>query len=84
MIFRAAAKAQSLNALGQTYLLIGKQNVVRVDPPESENPIGLDDVARALNDLPRLARSHAEATGHHVNRIFLEDPADRYVKCAIA
>jgi hypothetical protein len=68
MIFRAAAKAQSHNALGQAYLLIGKQNVVRIDPPESENPIGLDDVDRAVTELPRLARSHAEATGHYVNQ----------------
>jgi hypothetical protein len=44
------------------YLLVGKQNVVRIDPSESENPIGLDDVERAVTELPRLARSHAEAT----------------------
>jgi hypothetical protein len=44
------------------YLLVGKQNVVRIDPSESENPIGLDDVECAVTELPRLARSHAEAT----------------------
>jgi uncharacterized protein len=82
MIFRAAAKAQSHNALGQAYLLIGKQNVVRIDPPESANPIGLDNVARAVTELPRLARSHAEATGHYVNQMFLGDAADHFMKCA--
>lgn len=82
LIFRAAAKAQSHNALGQAYLLVGKQNVVRIDPPESENPISLDDVPRAVVELPRLARSHAEATGHYVNQIFLSDTADGFVKCA--
>lgn len=84
MIFRAAAKAQSHNALGQTYLLVGKQNVVRIDPPESENPIGLDDVERAVTELPRLARSHAEATGHYVNQIFLGDAADQFVKSELS
>lgn len=81
MIFRAAAKAQSHNALGQAYLLVGKQNVVRIDPPESEKPIGLDDVERAVTELPRLARSHAEATGHYINQMFFGDAADRFVKC---
>jgi hypothetical protein len=47
----------------QLYLLVGKQNVVRIDPSESENPIGLHDVERAVTELSRLARSHAEATG---------------------
>jgi hypothetical protein len=84
LIFRAAAKAQSHNALGQTYLLVGKQNVVRIDPPESEKPIGLDDVERAVAELPRLARSHAEATGHYVNQMFLGDAADRFIKCALS
>ncbi|TJV17985.1 CBASS cGAMP-activated phospholipase [Mesorhizobium sp.] len=83
MIFRTAARAQSLNALGQSYLLIGKQNVVRVEPPESENPIALDDVARATAELPRLARAHGEATGHYVNTMFLQDHADPFVKCAM-
>lgn len=31
-------------------------------------------------ELPRLARSHAEATGHCVNQIFLGDATDRFVK----
>jgi len=84
MIFRAAAKAQSHNALGQAFLLVGKQNVIRIDPPESENPIALDDVGRAIKELPRLAHSHAEATGHYVNQIFLGDTADRFKKCALS
>jgi hypothetical protein len=83
LLFRAAARAQSLNALGQAYLLVGKQNIVRIDPPETENPIALDDVARAVAELPRLARTHAEGTGHHVHTIFLSDPVDRFVKCPI-
>lgn len=79
--FAAASRAQSLNALGQAYLLLGKQNVVRVDPPESAKPIALDDVRRSLTELPMLARTMAEASGHHIASMFLTDPADPFVKC---
>lgn len=78
--FTAAARAQSLNALGQTYLLIGKPNVVRIDPPESSNPIALDDVQRALDELPLVARSLAEGSGHHVAKLFLYDRADAFIR----
>src|SRR4051812_1644914 len=60
-VFRAAIRAQSLNALGQAYLLIGKDNVVRIDAPETTDPIALDDYARAKEELPDLARSLVEA-----------------------
>lgn len=39
----AAARAQSRNAVGQAYLLVGKNNVTRIDVPESDAPIALDD-----------------------------------------
>ncbi len=40
--FNAAARAQSHNALGQAYLLVGKNNVTRIDVPESDAPIAMD------------------------------------------
>ncbi len=79
--FSAAARAQSKNALGQAFLLVGKPNVVRIDPPESDNPIAMDDVARSLRELPLLARSLAEGTGRHVNGLFLEAPIAPFVRC---
>lgn len=79
--FNAASRAQSKNALGQAYLLIGKNNVVRIDPPESDNPIGLDDVPRSLRELPRIARCLAESSGHHIEGTFLEDVAAEFVRC---
>lgn len=78
--FTAAARAQSLNALGQCYLLIGKPNVVRIDPPESERPISLDDVPRALLELPHVARSLAEGSGSHVANLFFRDVADPFIR----
>jgi patatin-like phospholipase/acyl hydrolase len=82
--FTAASRAQSLNALGQAYLLLGKQNIVRVDPPETAKLIALDDVKRSLLELPPLARSMAEASGHHVASMFLADAADPFVKCPLS
>jgi len=79
--FEAAARAQCKNALGQAYLVLGKNNVLRIDPPESSNPIELDDVPRALAELPAIARSLSEASGHHVAAMFLMDAAESFVRC---
>lgn len=79
--FSAAARAQSKNALGQAYLLAGKNNVLRIDPPESATPIALDDVARSVRELPLMARSLAEGSGHHVETMFLADCVDPFVRC---
>ena len=79
--FAAAARAQSRNALGQAYLLVGKNNVTRIDPPETDNPIALDDVERSLRELPNVARSLVEGSGHYVQLKFLNDRVDPFVKC---
>jgi len=69
--FLAAFRAQSKNALGQAFLLAGKDNVVRIDVPESAQQIGLDDVTRAVRELPLTARSLVEGSGHYVKSVFL-------------
>lgn len=79
--FQAAARAQSKNALGQAYMLIGKNNVLRVDPPESLTPIALDDTPRALRELPLVARSLVEGSGHHVEMVFFGDRAGDFIRC---
>jgi|GEM_PF-3130860 len=81
--FNAAARAQSKNALGQTYLLVGKNNVIRIDPPETDTPIELDDTRRSLRELPLTARSLVEGSGHHVQSLFLLDDADEFEKCPV-
>ena len=70
---KAAIKAQSMNALGQAYLLLGKDNVTRLDAPESDRAISLDDFGRASTELPPMARSLVEGAGHHVRARFLGD-----------
>lgn len=77
--FKAAARAQSKNALGQAFLLIGKNNVLRIDPPESAKPIDLDDTSRALRELPAVAKSFAESSGHYVAAMFLNDIASPFI-----
>lgn len=83
LVFQAAVKAQSHNAIGQAGLLIGRNNLVRVDPFEGRYPIEIDDVGRACGELPGAARSHAEASGHRVAEMFLLEPADPYEKCPL-
>ncbi len=81
LLFLAASRAQSKNALGQAFLLAGKDNVLRIDVPETDTPIALDDVARSLNELPHAARSLVEASGHQVFEKFLTEPAEPYQRC---
>jgi patatin-like phospholipase/acyl hydrolase len=75
----AAMRAQSKNALGQAYLLVGKDKVLRIDAPESGRPIQLDDHCRASNELPNMARSMVEACGREIERSFLQEPVDPFI-----
>ena len=76
---RAAMRAQSLNALGQAYLLLGKDHVVRLDAPESKKPIALDDVSRACAELPQMARSLVEGAGRSLASTFLHPGVNNHV-----
>jgi len=80
-MIQAAMRAQSLNALGQAYLLVGKDHVLRLDAPESPRPIALDDHRRAKEELPAMARSLVDGAGREVERVFFADPADPYEAC---
>ena len=81
--FKAAGRAQSKNALGQAFLLAGKNNVLRIDVPESDTPVALDDAPRAIRELPLVARSLVEGSGHRVEEMFFNDPVDAYVACPV-
>lgn len=77
--FHAATIAQSKNALGQAYLLIGKHNVTRVDLAELESDIEMDDVRRALRELPSIAKAYAESSGPIIRDVFLNVRADDFI-----
>lgn len=83
-LFDAAARAQSRNALGQAYLLVGKNNVTRIDVPESDAAIAMDEVARSVRELPMAARSFVESAGHHIEHVFLGHTAEQFVRCPAA
>jgi uncharacterized protein len=55
---------------------------VRIDAPESANPIALDDYRRAKEELPNMARSLVEGAGREIERVFLSTPAEVYTPCA--
>lgn len=81
LLFRLAARAQSKNALGQAFLLVGKPNVIRVDMDERERHMDLDDVHRAKAELPNFPRSHAESSEQLIKHMFLTDEVDAFVRC---
>lgn len=81
--FSAAMRAQSLNALGQSYLLLGKPSVIRLDAPESPRRIAMDDHSRAAIELPALARTLIDASGERVRDVFLSRPSETYFPCAV-
>lgn len=80
-LFNSAARAQSKNALGQAFLLLGKPNVARIDPLETDRPIAMNDVDRSLRELPEMARSLAEGSGNHINGIFFNEPVQAFLSC---
>lgn len=69
-------RLQSQNALGQARLLLGSQNVVRIDPPELNPPIALDDWSRARECLPDHARKAAAERIAEVAPFFSAPAAD--------
>lgn len=83
-VIAAAMRAQSLNALGQAYLLVGKDRVMRVDAPETPNPIAIDDFLRAHEELPAMARSLVEGAGREIQRAFFGDEVDPFIACPLA
>lgn len=71
----SAMRAQSHNALGQAGLLIGRSNLIRLDKPEVARHVAMDDVDRAIVEMPPVAQSLVEGAGHRIADLFLTDSA---------
>ena len=69
-IFFVAMHYQSLTAINQAGLLIGRDNVVRLDRPEGAVPIELDDWKSSAQILPDEARSVVEGEAPHIKEKF--------------
>lgn len=54
-LFLTGMRLQSQNALGQARLLIGSEQLLRIDCPEINTPIALDDWLAARKHLPAMA-----------------------------
>lgn len=71
-IISSAMHLQSQNATGQAGLLIGRDQLIRLNaPPMPDNPIDLDDCARAKEELPPIAVGLVSAFGSAIKEKFL-------------
>jgi uncharacterized protein len=77
-VFYAAMRLQSLNAQGQAGLIIGPEQVIRVDAPTNEEKIQMDDWKRASAELPGATEVALNTAGSAVAQMFLSTPAQRY------
>ncbi|MET4175914.1 patatin-like phospholipase/acyl hydrolase [Bradyrhizobium sp. LA6.1] len=78
-IISSAMHLQSQNATGRAGLLIGRDQLVRLNaPPMPDNPIGLDDYDRAQELLPPIAAQLVDAHGQMIRDRFLLEKADPY------
>jgi uncharacterized protein len=75
----AAMRAQSLAATSQARLLLGPQNVVRIDPTLIGPPIDLDDYNRAMNELLPAVAPAVAAQRDRVSSMFLCEKAAPFV-----
>jgi uncharacterized protein len=78
-VISSATHLQSQNVLGQVGLLIGRDQLLRMNaPPMPQSPIALDDYARASRELPLIASRLVDEQGDLVRDRFLFEPAAPY------
>lgn len=77
-IFSAAMHFQSLSALNQARLLLGANNIRRVEPFGCQKYIKLDDWAQAQKELPEAAKKGVDKVGEAIFSEFLQEPAPLY------
>ena len=78
-VIGAAMHAQSLAATNQARLLLGPQNVVRIDPAITGAPIELDDYRRAMDELLPAVAGAVAASRDRVSSMFLAQKAAPFV-----
>jgi patatin-like phospholipase/acyl hydrolase len=78
-IISSAMHLQSQNAIGQAGLLIGRDQLIRLNaPPMPQHPIAMDDFARARDELPPIAATLVEQHGPLIRERFLSTPTTPY------
>ena len=69
---------QSLTAVNQAGLLIGRDKVTRLDRPEGAERVDLDDWVKARELLPDEARAVAEQHANQISETFFARTAVPY------
>ena len=69
-IIHVAMHYQSLTAVNQAGLLIGRDRVTRLDRPEGAEPVDLDDWEKARRLLPEEALAVAEQHADRISETF--------------
>ena len=82
-ILSAAMRLQSLAAVNQARLLLGPQHVVRIEPPNFEAPIRMDDWRRSVENLVPAADEALVKFGDQVSTMFLLRAAEPFVPTAL-
>ena len=79
-IIKGAMRLQSMNAIGQAGLLIGRNNILRVDVPDNvqEKNIELDDWKNSKELLPIAAEKSFLKFGKEIKNEFLYKPTSPY------
>jgi uncharacterized protein len=71
-IISSAMHLQSQNAVGQAGLLIGRDQLLRINPASGSAPIDLDDYARASLELPTVAKRMVQENSERLEAIFAQ------------
>jgi hypothetical protein len=77
-VMLAAMRLQSLAATNQARLLLGPSQVIRIDPPELQPPIKLDDWQRSTRELLPLASKRLAAHEQRIEELFLVGPVEPF------
>ncbi len=77
-IILAAMRLQSQSAMGQAGLIVGPEQLVRLDVPKSLPKIALDDWPSAIKHLPGAAESAVTGNGERIAQMFFQTPAQPY------
>ena len=81
-IIYVAMHYQSLTAVNQAGLLIGRDKVTRLDRPEGSESIDLDDWDKARRLLPEEALAVAEQSANQISETFLTEIAAPFAALA--
>ena len=81
-IIDVAMHLQSVTAVNQAGLLIGRERLIRLDRPDGSEPIGLDDWTKAKDLLPIEAGEVARDNADRLVQTFLTHPAQPFTPLA--